>query len=382
MTSEAAERGLYVHIPFCLKKCHYCNYTIAADAPADLREKYFTAIEAEIQNAATKHGRLTFDTLYLGGGTPSSLTAAEMEKLVSLIRKNFDFKENAETTCEVNPGEVDADKLRAYKELGVNRISLGAQSFNDSLLSRMGRIHNSNAIFETARLLKDTGFTNVSFDLIIRLPGQTENDVADAVQKCVALGAGQVVVYDLNVHDDTVFGVLKKKGGLNLPGEAHHERMAALVEKKLVSSGFVQYEISSFAKPGFESRHNLIYWHNQDYLGLGPGAYSYMDGVRYEYARDVSSYLKKALEGDWTNAEEDRLSPEKIELETLLTGLRLKEGVSMAPFNILRKDLERQIPLLIDAGLLSWQADRVALTSRGKRIPETVFVTLIPDQRC
>jgi oxygen-independent coproporphyrinogen-3 oxidase len=370
-------RGLYIHIPFCAQKCHYCNYVIALSGNAEQREDYFKAVHEEIQYRAGLHGPLRFDTLYFGGGTPSALHSREMRYLVQELRTAFSWAATAEWTCEVNPGDVDAEKLRCYRDLGINRISLGVQSFNDDLLRRMGRGHDSRQILHTIEKLHEQGFKNISMDLINRLPGQTLEDLEYDLRRCVELGAKQIVIYDLNVHEDTAFGLWQKQGKLPLPGDETHDAMYEKIERVLVNeSVFVQYEISSFAVPGYESRHNLIYWHNQEYLGFGPGAFSYTGGTRSVYAKTVKRYLDKALNRDWSNDEEERLTDEKIEIETLLTGLRLKEGIDLNQFVRIQEHLRNEVPKLAEQGLVVQDKGRLRLTSQGKKLAESVFAEL------
>ncbi len=370
-------RGLYVHVPFCLRKCHYCNYTITAAPTADDHENFFRAIETETRRARESYGALQFSTLYLGGGTPSSLDATEMERLFRILLGAFSLEKNAEVTCEVNPGEADRAKLEAYRRLGVNRLSVGAQSFNDVLLADMGRIHDARATAEISAAARETGFENLSLDLIIRLPGQTLADVEDSLERAVAAGARQVVIYDLNVHDETVYGARARRGDLALPPDSLHRRMHDAVAEILVTKHrFRQYEISSFARPGFESRHNLIYWKNREYLGLGPGAFSYMEGKRYQYAKTVQGWLERIRGGDASNEEEHALRPEEIEIETLLTGLRLEDGVRLGDFDLIREHAAREVSALEEAGLVERAGDRIRLTREGKALAETVFTRL------
>jgi oxygen-independent coproporphyrinogen-3 oxidase len=246
----------------------------------------------------------------------------------------------------------------------------------------MGRAHGRAAVFEAARALKEAGFGNVSFDLILRLPGQTPAGVRAALEEAVGLGPRQVVLYDLNVHEDTVFGRRAREGKLDLPSDGLHEAMFAAAEEILVGrAGFRHYEVSSFARPGYESRHNLIYWRNGEYLGLGPGAFSYMNGVRYQYARTVSSYLAKCEAGDPANDEEDHLTAEETEMETFLTGLRLEEGVDPSRFPRIRGHLENEIEVLEKQALMERYSGRVRLSARGKRLAESVFVRLSLPQK-
>lgn len=368
--------GLYVHIPFCIRKCHYCNFVIAPSSDQRLRADYFTALEAEAAEARARYGPIEFDTVYLGGGTPSALTTDETRRLFDLLRKNFSWKPDAEITCEVNPGEVDDEKFKAYRALGVNRISLGVQSTNDELLKAMNRAHNAADARRTAAAAASMGFGNISMDLIIRLPNQKVEDVTRSLTDIVEWNAHQVVIYDLAVHEETHFGLKRRKGELVLPGEDAHEAMFGAVERVLGDAGFGHYEVSSFARPGYESRHNLIYWRNQPYLGLGPGAFSYMGGVRYVYAQSVARYIQKALRGDWSRDESDTLSPEERERETLLTGLRLRPGVKVGNFPIIRGSVEAEIPSLAAAGLVEYDEGVLQLTRKGRYLAESVFTQL------
>ncbi|MBP9733827.1 MAG: radical SAM family heme chaperone HemW [Candidatus Omnitrophica bacterium] len=371
--------GLYVHIPFCIRKCHYCNFVIAPSSNERLRRDYFTALEAEAAEARQRYGPIAFDTVYLGGGTPSALTVSEMENLFALLKKHFSWRPDAEVTCEVNPGEVDEKKFDAYRRLGVNRISLGVQSTNDELLRAMNRAHNAEAARRTAQMAIAAGFDNISMDLIIRLPNQKVEDVYQSLADIVEWKAQQLVVYDLSVHQNTQFGLKRDRGLLPLPSEDTHEKMFAAVEEVLGGAGFDHYEVSSFARPGYESKHNLIYWRNQPYLGLGPGAFSYMEGVRSVYAQTVAGYVDKALRADWSRDEEDILTPEDKEMETILTGLRLKPGIDMSRFPLMRPAVEAEIPSLAGLGLVEYDEPHLKLSRKGRYLAESVFTQLSRD---
>ncbi len=370
--------GLYLHIPFCGKKCHYCDFVITTDRTLPMRERFFAALEKEILHARERYGALRFESLYLGGGTPSVLSAAEMERLLKSLRTAFEFIPGFEFTCEMNPEDADAEKLQAFRALGVNRVSLGVQSLNDSLLETTGRIHNAAAVSTAVESIQRAGISNISMDLMLRLPGQTAADVKETVEKIISLGPGQVSVYDLSVHPETVFGRRQGSGKLALPDEMLHGEMYECTENLLTRAGFVQYELTNFARPGFESRHNMIYWKNREYLGLGPGAFSYMEGVRYQLAPTVQCYLEKCEAGDWTRDSEDVLTAEKKEIETLLTGLRLKQGIDLGQFKIIRGRLERQIQTL-GAGLVERRGDTLTLAPRGKFLAEAVFAELVGE---
>ena len=370
-------RGLYIHIPFCQTRCHYCNFVTTADHSPGLRKRFLEAVSAEIKHAYNFYGRLSFDTLYFGGGTPSSLNVPELGRLAEGVRSTFEFKEGYEFTCELNPGDEDETKLKALREIGVNRASLGCQSFRDTILEKIGRRHTVRDITEMVSKIRWAGILNISFDLMLRLPGQTAEDFCDSVRRCVELEASQVSLYDLEVHEGTPFGRSLKEGKLALPGEEDHARMYESAMEMLTSAGYEHYEISNFAKPGLASRHNLLYWHNQEYLGLGPGAFTYLDGIRSQFALDLTRYLEKCGARDWKNDVEDRLSEEEKETETLVTGLRLCEGIAPGSFPKIFPALKDRLKTLYAEGLLEISGGRSRLTMRGKFLSEDVFAFLL-----
>lgn len=370
-------RGLYVHIPFCLKKCHYCDFVITTKRSPSDREDFFKALFAEIENISRARGRLRFSTFYLGGGTPSALSAEEMKALVLKIKEHFDFSPNFEFTCEVNPGDTDGQKLESYKKLGINRISLGVQAFQDHLLEDMGRPHQVEDILKTHKLLKETGFENISFDLINGLPKQTLAEFKESLETLAEMNASQLSLYDLDVHEKTVYGLRRREGRLPVPNEDVRAEMYEAAQKIMTGAGYEHYEISTFAKAGFESRHNLLYWHNQEYLGLGPGAFSYLDGVRYQFSGDVRGYLEKCKAGNWAPETRDVLTDEEKEKETLFTGLRLLKGVDMKQFSVIQEKLLKKLEEARPYGLFEVRAERLYLTPKGRALAERSFRLLL-----
>jgi len=370
-------KGLYIHIPFCKTRCHYCNFISRANPSREFRERFFHALFDEIREAGKKYGKLSFDTVYLGGGTPSLLSAQEMTGLFEELRKDFDIRTDAEVTCEWNPGDGEEEKFSILEVLGVNRLSLGVQSFQDGLLSRLGRRHSVEDTLRTVELIHKAGIDNISFDLMLRVPGQTLADFQRSLEQCVALGASQVSLYDLEVHEATVFGSLRSKGALELPNEETHALMYHAAIEDLACARYEHYEISNFAKPGATSRHNLIYWHNQEYLGLGPGAFSYLGGIRHQFARETVRYMEKCKAKDWQNDQEDVISAAEQETETFVMGLRLQEGVVPWRFSRIYPGLQGRIETLSREGLLESAGEKLRLTARGQFLSEDVFGFLL-----
>ncbi len=370
-------RGLYIHIPFCARKCFYCDFVITVKRSADDRSRFLSALENELAQAAQRYGRLPFATLYFGGGTPSLLTPDELNRILGAARRRFAIAPDAEMTLELNPDDASAEKLGALRQSGINRISVGVQSFNDRLLRQMGRLHDAEGARQALRLIREAGFVNVSADLILRLPEQTVADVRGSVVELIEAGVSQVVLYDLAVHEKTVYGLRQRQGRLPLPEEPLHREMFSAALTALENAGFAQYEVSSFARPGFESRHNLIYWRNQEYMGLGPGAFSYLDGTRFQFAGSTTRYLEKCEAGDWQPDTAEIISPRNRQVETLLTGLRLAEGVDLEQLPELRNLLAEAVAPLTEKGLVRLKENRLSMTREGRFVAETILSALV-----
>jgi oxygen-independent coproporphyrinogen-3 oxidase len=369
-------QGLYLHIPFCEQKCHYCDFVIRVNGD-DEHADFLAALEIQAQYMAKVIENKNFSTVYLGGGTPSMLSGDEMKRVFDILNKHYIWAKDSEITCEVNPSDVTAEKIKTYRDLGINRISLGAQSFSDLLLKDMGRTHQAKDIQKAFEIIQAAGINNISLDLMIRLPQQTLLDVELALQACLKMDVGQIVVYDLTIHDKTVYGHRLKQNSLKLPSENTHSEMMDLIQETLIhQSNYRHYELLSYAKPGFESKHNMIYWKNGYYLGLGPGAFSYQKNKRFMFAKNYSSYIKKCNQGDWQNDSEDVLTPIEVEMETFLVGLRLEQGIDISPLVILQNHLNKALPKLISSGLIQREGQNISLTKRGKYLAETVFSEL------
>ncbi|WP_341278433.1 radical SAM family heme chaperone HemW [Paenibacillus sp. FSL H8-0537] len=330
MTIHYAPRALYIHIPFCTNKCHYCDFTsyVLKGQPVD---DYLDALEREMERTISVLPPEQIDTVFVGGGTPTVLTPPQMERFLAAVRKHFPLSPDVEFSMEANPGTTDADKLAAMYAGGVNRISFGVQSFNNTLLERIGRIHNVEDVYRSLENARAAGFTNLSIDLMFGLPGQTVELLADSVQKALALELPHYSLYSLKVEENTLFHKLYERNELPLPTEDEDLNMYLLLIEQLKAGGYQHYEISNFARPGYESKHNSTYWRNEPYYGLGAGAHGYANRERHVNIKGVQPYI------DATLSRLPRLDAETIsELEAMedfmMVGLRLLDGIRTADF--------------------------------------------------
>ena len=361
----------YVHIPFCTQICYYCDFSkvFIKNQPVD---SYLEHLLQEFHSYDIQKLR----TLYIGGGTPTALSASQLETLLDGLTKNLDLSILEELTIEANPGDLDADKIAVLQNSAVNRVSLGVQTFDDRMLKKIGRSHTEKDIYENIDRLKLAGFDNISIDLIYALPGQTMDQVKDNVAKAIALDIPHLSLYSLILENHTVFMNRMRRGKLPLPKEELEAEMFEYIIAELEKAGFEHYEISNFSKLGFESRHNLMYWDNAEYYGIGAGASGYVDGVRYKNHGPIRHYLKAVEEGSARINEEHLSQREQMEEEMFL-GLRKKSGVSMARFE---EKFERSfqelygeiVKDLIQQGLMQLDGDRVRMTKRGLFLGDTV----------
>lgn len=375
--------GLYVHIPFCLQKCRYCDFLSAPAAPA-VQERYLAALRREIELTARRPeiaGR-RFATLYVGGGTPTALQPASLADIVALCLCSFRFVGNGargepEVTVEANPGTVAPDGLTRLRAVGVNRLSLGVQSFDDQLLSALGRIHTAQDARAAVAAARAAGFEDINLDLMFGLPGQTLAAWEETLAEAIGLAPEHISAYSLIVEEGTPFGVLAARGELALPDEeteaAQYERAIA----RLTEAGYRHYEISNFARPGCEARHNLIYWHNEEYLGLGLGAWSYLERpqagglIRDANPRDLETYCAALERGELPPREGGEAPSRRREMvETAVMGLRLIDGIDLGAFaERFGVTLDEAFPgvraRLAADGLAETVDGRLRLTGRG-----------------
>ncbi|MBK4774787.1 coproporphyrinogen III oxidase [Streptococcus rubneri] len=368
---QAKPSSAYVHIPFCTQICYYCDFSkvFIKNQPVD------AYLEHLIQETRSYEiGKLR--TLYIGGGTPTALSAQQLAYLLTELPKVMDLSEVEEFTIEANPGDLDPDKIAVLKESQVNRVSLGVQTFDNKMLKKIGRSHQEQDIYDNIRHLKQAGFDNISIDLIYALPGQTMDQVKENVAKAIDLDIPHMSLYSLILENHTVFMNRMRRGKLPLPKEELEAEMFEYIIEELEKAGFEHYEISNFSKPGFESRHNLVYWDNAEYYGLGAGASGYVDGIRYKNHGPIRHYLEAVEAGKARITEEHLTLEEKME-EELFLGLRKKAGVSKARFEekfgvSFDQRYGQVVASLTEQGLLVPDDKQVRMTKRGLFLGDTV----------
>ncbi|TFD92343.1 radical SAM family heme chaperone HemW [Jeotgalibacillus sp. R-1-5s-1] len=367
--------SIYIHIPFCHHICHYCDFNKVFMKGQPV-EKYIDMLIREFSMKTNEGHRVK--TVFVGGGTPTALTAAQLEQLCEGISRHFQLEEGAEYTFEANPGDLTPDKIQVLKNHGVNRLSFGVQSFNDRLLERIGRGHRSSDVYRSIEDAQKAGITNLSVDLIYALPDQTLEDFEDTLKKAIELDLPHYSGYSLIVEPKTVFYNLMRKGKLPLPGEDAEAAMYELLMKQMEAAGRNQYEISNFALPGFESEHNKVYWKNESYFGLGAGAHGYVDGVRYSNIGPVNKYIQSVEEAKEPVLHSAAVTlAEKME-EELFLGLRMSEGVSGDTFlQKYGKEMDQvfrgPIQEMTKRNLLQYDQNRLKLTKEGRFLGNEVF---------
>ena len=377
---------LYLHIPFCVKKCNYCDFFSASGTPKEQAD-YVSAMIQEIQSYQELSGEYEVQTIFLGGGTPSLLTPEQIEKIFTTIYHIFSVNENAEITMEMNPGTVDIEKLRAMKAAGVNRLSIGLQSAQNEELKMLGRIHTYEEFLETWKLTEQAGFKNRNIDLMSALPGQTIESYEDTLSKVLALEPEHISAYSLILEEGTVFYDWYEKGKLDrgawkLPSEEEEYAMGELTIQRLAEAGMHRYEISNYAKSGKECRHNLGYWDRVEYLGIGAGSSSLIKGERFDHIRDRKAYIEKIRNGESILIDREILSVESQMEEFMYLGLRKIEGVSRADFqNYFGKNVDDVYGEILDKleeeQLLEFSGDRIRLTHRGMDVSNCVLAEFL-----
>lgn len=380
----AAAKGLYVHIPFCVRKCPYCDFnTFPVERTAV--KQFLASLRNEIRYWRQELGNVRFDTVFIGGGTPTVLSGSQLAEVIAFIREAFDIAPDAEITVEANPGSVTRRGLEAMAASGVNRVSLGVQAFDDALLQAIGRNHSVKDVYASYALIREAGLTNVNIDLMFALPRQTMAQWEATLTAVVELNPAHISGYSLIIEEGTPFAELDRQGRLALPGEELEAAMYEAMVDHLSAAGYELYEISNFCRDRMRCRHNEIYWHNGQWLGVGPGAHSYWGGRRFWNVRPLDLYSER-VDAGLPAVEGSEVCDRDTEMdETMMLGLRLTDGVSLAAFEkrfqvSLLDVYGEQVDRLMEAGLLRLEHGRLRLTARGRLLANRVFAAFLRER--
>jgi oxygen-independent coproporphyrinogen-3 oxidase len=370
--------GLYLHFPFCISKCPYCDFNSYPIKEDSQISSYISALYREISIYSQKIKKNNIKTIYLGGGTPTILSGDQIYKILEFCKEKFTIDKNAEITIEANPGTLDGEKIKSLIESGINRLSLGAQSFNDLFLKKLGRIHTEQDIIDSYFLARETGFNNINLDIMFALPGQTPEDFQTSLKKAVSLKPDHLSLYNLTINKGTEYYENYHRNHLKLPSEDEEFNMYDWAMKYLKENNFEHYEIANFARPHRRSLHNMIYWQNQPYLGIGAGAYSFIQGYRYMNLKDPKKYIKEVMNDKLPIDHGEKLSLRKRMIETIILALRTNEGISYKKFKTRFKvdiniTFHQQIKKLVNLRLLLKDDCKIKLTRKGVFLANTVF---------
>ena len=373
--------GLYIHIPFCLKKCNYCDFPSVAGRLERL-PSYLSALQRELVLQAHRWTDRMVETIFIGGGTPSILRPGDYRSLMGTVRRVFPVSDSAEISLEANPGTVTAEKVHAMRDAGINRISMGVQAVQDHLLLAMGRIHRKADAEEAIKLFRNAGFTNLNLDLMFGLPGQTPDMWRETLAFAMSMRIPHLSCYSLSVEDNTPWGILDQEGRLLSASDELDRLLYHEARRILAREGFLHYELSNFAKPGFSCRHNLVYWNRHDYLGVGAAAHSLMEGTRFANTADPDAYIRSVDNGVPLLSESAVLTREEALSERMLMGMRLMEGVRLdlvsVEFGIdVGVRYADEIRLLRREGLVLLEDAVLRLTEKGYDLANRVFLAFV-----
>lgn len=374
------ELGIYIHIPFCKQKCYYCDF-ISYTNQYNKIPKYIESMEQEIEEFDFSNYQLT--SIYIGGGTPSYMDSRYIGQILDKIHEKIDFNE-IEITIEVNPGTVTKQKLEEYKKDGINRLSIGLQSTNNRILKELGRIHTYEEFLNTYHLAEEVGFKNINIDLMLGLPGQTIQDLKESLNKIIKLNPNHISIYSLIIEEGTKIAEQLKEGKIELPEEEQERRMYWYIKDTLELNGYYHYEISNFSKRGKESKHNLNCWNQEQYIGFGVAAHSYINNVRFSNITSIEEYIKNIKENHKEKnikiEEQQTLKDKKNEF--MMLGFRKIEGVDIAKFKerfvespifLYREKLNK----LVNQGLIEIDLNHIKLTNKGLDLANLVFEEFI-----
>lgn len=368
--------GIYIHIPFCIKKCNYCDFCSFPNSSNNVMERYSLELVKRIKEFAQKNPSRAVDTVYFGGGTPTLLSKECFEKIFSALQSSFEIADDAEITVECNPASIDRERLAALRKIGINRISIGLQSTDPNELSLLGRIHSFDDFRNTFEDARAVGFDNISIDLMYGIPNQTLKSFEKSLKDVVALSPEHISAYALKIEEGTAF--YSMVDSLVLPDENTEAELYELCNSVLSNSGYCRYEISNFAKLNRESRHNLKYWSLDDYIGFGVAAHSCFEGVRFGNSRDIDAFIS----GEDICDQYEEISESERAAEYIMLGMRLACGINLDEYReIFGKELKEESPCINDfirGGFIIEKDRRIAFTTKGFLVSNSILSEIIP----
>lgn len=378
--------GVYVHIPFCAQKCYYCDFhSIVVGNQAEFKlvaDNYLHSVRKEAKLYQHKLGNLSFPSLFFGGGTPSLVDPRGLGDLVVFLLESLPFEPHPEVTIEANPQSLTTEGVAVLQSAGVNRVSLGVQVFQNELLKTLGRVHEVQDIFNSVEILRKQGISNLSLDLMYGLPSQSLGDWQESLEKAISLQPEHLSCYSLIIEEETPFQIWESEGLIKVPGEDLQSEMYDLAREFLAKHDYAHYEISNFAKEGFESRHNLLYWENRPFLGLGSGATGYLARERYTNKAHVDGYIQSISKGEFPLEISTKVSLDQEMEETMMVGMRLLRGVEEQDF-ILRygqsyfQVFGDEIRKLMELGLVTFTDGHLHVTERGLALENQVSAVFL-----
>lgn len=382
--------GLYIHIPFCKKKCNYCDFYSLCNVSEEKIDDYIDALRQHIKKEGHVYENCLFDTVFLGGGTPGILSSKQFVRLLDGVKQNLNIAKDAEFTVETNPGTLDKEKLLTYRKWGVNRLSIGLQSAKDNELSVLGRIHTFDVFEKSYNLARLCGFDNISVDIMYGLPNQKKEDLVKTIDRVCDFSPEHISAYCLKIEDNTPFG--RQRDTLSLPSDEEEYEMYMTLCERLGQTGYCQYEISNFAKKGYRSKHNIKYWQSEEYVGFGPSSHSYFDGVRYSYSKDLDEYISQSKKGIFIklteenedeNGEKNNRISAKIDKmdEYVMLKLRLSDGICEKEFfNKFNLSFIEEYPRVlgfVKSGYMKYENGAYSFTPQGFFVSNYIYTEIL-----
>ncbi len=375
------EINIYIHIPYCKAKCRYCNFFVVAGRTPQL-PTYFKALEKELLSYKEKLKNYSIKTIYFGGGTPSLVESKYISRLINAVKQNFTISENLDISIETNPENLTSEKLANYLSDGIRRISFGLQAWQNETLKYLGRLYTIEEFVEKFDLVKSSGFKNINIDLIFGIPNQTVEEWEESLDNVIALNPQHISTYSLEVDQESIFGIMEKQGKFKRLEEGIDREMYLLSREKLKEAGYKHYEISNFAKDGFQSKHNSAIWNGEEYIGLGASGHSYFDNERYNNVYSIEKYIAGILLNRDNRENVQPINKNQQTLEYIILQLRLIDGINLKAFaekfgNDFSKLYKSQISNLEKKNLIYFENENLKLTSKGMDLENLVAMEFI-----